>query len=154
MSHCVLTVPLSSPGNLRVSEEWYSHFRVTWDPPASPTVGFRIVYQPTNGINTHTCQSCRTSWTHPSAFLTQLHLDSRFIYVHECSLREQCTMLWVLFCSYSKPAGATGEPTNGKPETSHRNYFLSGCFDFADNEPLVFIFNETQPSQPWQREHH
>ncbi|XP_076592748.1 collagen alpha-1(XIV) chain isoform X2 [Chaetodon auriga] len=40
------TLPLSSPGNLRVSEEWYNRFRVTWDPPASPTVGYRIVYQP------------------------------------------------------------------------------------------------------------
>ncbi|XP_070822030.1 collagen alpha-1(XIV) chain isoform X1 [Chaetodon trifascialis] len=40
------TLPLLSPGNLRVSEEWYNRFRVTWDPPASPTVGYRIVYQP------------------------------------------------------------------------------------------------------------
>ncbi|XP_056236384.1 collagen alpha-1(XIV) chain-like isoform X2 [Seriola aureovittata] len=40
------TSPLLSPGNLRVSEEWYSRFRVTWDPPQSPTEGYRIVYQP------------------------------------------------------------------------------------------------------------
>uniref|UniRef100_A0A671W3N6 Collagen type XIV alpha 1 chain n=1 Tax=Sparus aurata TaxID=8175 RepID=A0A671W3N6_SPAAU len=40
------TLPLFSPGNLRVSEEWYNRFRVTWDPPQSPTVGYRIVYQP------------------------------------------------------------------------------------------------------------
>ncbi|XP_034552837.1 collagen alpha-1(XIV) chain isoform X1 [Notolabrus celidotus] len=40
------TLPLLSPGNLRVSEEWYNRFRVTWDPPQSPTVGYRIVYQP------------------------------------------------------------------------------------------------------------
>ncbi|XP_045900552.1 collagen alpha-1(XIV) chain [Micropterus dolomieu] len=40
------TLPLMSPGNLRVSEEWYNRFRVTWDPPQSPTVGYRIVYQP------------------------------------------------------------------------------------------------------------
>ncbi|KAF7654725.1 hypothetical protein LDENG_00065820 [Lucifuga dentata] len=40
------TLPLLSPSNLRVSEEWYSHFRVTWDPPQSPTVGYRIIYQP------------------------------------------------------------------------------------------------------------
>ncbi|XP_028983776.1 collagen alpha-1(XIV) chain isoform X2 [Betta splendens] len=42
------TLPLSPPGNLRVSEEWYSRFRLTWDPPQAPTEGFRIVYQPTN----------------------------------------------------------------------------------------------------------
>ncbi|XP_056902288.1 collagen alpha-1(XIV) chain isoform X2 [Takifugu flavidus] len=40
------TLPLLSPGNLRISEEWYNRFKVTWDPPQSPTVGYRIVYQP------------------------------------------------------------------------------------------------------------
>lgn len=51
---CGLSVPLLSPGNLRVSEEWYNRFRVTWDPPPSPTAGYRIVYQPINGTRTHT----------------------------------------------------------------------------------------------------
>lgn len=49
---CVFAVPLFSPGNLRVSEEWYNRFRVTWDPPQSPTVGYRIVYQPIYGTHT------------------------------------------------------------------------------------------------------
>ncbi|XP_041844785.1 collagen alpha-1(XIV) chain [Melanotaenia boesemani] len=40
------TLPLLSPENLRVSEEWYDRFRVTWDPPQSPTIGYRIIYQP------------------------------------------------------------------------------------------------------------
>ncbi|XP_037836071.1 collagen alpha-1(XIV) chain isoform X2 [Kryptolebias marmoratus] len=40
------TLPLLSPENLRVSEESYNHFRVSWDPPRSPTEGYRIVYQP------------------------------------------------------------------------------------------------------------
>ncbi|XP_008321702.2 collagen alpha-1(XIV) chain isoform X2 [Cynoglossus semilaevis] len=40
------TLPLLSPGNLRVSEEWYSRFRVTWDPSPTPALGYRIVYQP------------------------------------------------------------------------------------------------------------
>uniref|UniRef100_A0A674MSG6 Collagen type XIV alpha 1 chain n=1 Tax=Takifugu rubripes TaxID=31033 RepID=A0A674MSG6_TAKRU len=40
------TLPLLSPGNLRISEEWYNRFKVTWDPPQSLTVGYRIVYQP------------------------------------------------------------------------------------------------------------
>lgn len=42
------TLPLLSPANLRVSEEWYNRFRVTWDPPQTPTAGFKIVYQPIN----------------------------------------------------------------------------------------------------------
>uniref|UniRef100_A0A8C4IJS7 Collagen alpha-1(XIV) chain n=1 Tax=Dicentrarchus labrax TaxID=13489 RepID=A0A8C4IJS7_DICLA len=40
------TVPLSAPKNLRVSEEWYNRFRITWDVPPSPTMGYRVVYQP------------------------------------------------------------------------------------------------------------
>ncbi|XP_063041609.1 collagen alpha-1(XIV) chain-like [Engraulis encrasicolus] len=40
------TLPLTAPRNLRVSEEWYNRFRVTWDTPPSPTMGYRIVYQP------------------------------------------------------------------------------------------------------------
>ncbi|KAJ8273127.1 hypothetical protein GJAV_G00097750 [Gymnothorax javanicus] len=40
------TLPLSAPRNLRVSEEWYNRFRIAWDTPPSPTMGYRIVYQP------------------------------------------------------------------------------------------------------------
>uniref|UniRef100_A0A8C6UB04 Collagen type XIV alpha 1 chain n=1 Tax=Neogobius melanostomus TaxID=47308 RepID=A0A8C6UB04_9GOBI len=40
------TLPLSSPSNLRASEEWYNRFRISWDPARSPTEGYRIVYQP------------------------------------------------------------------------------------------------------------
>ncbi|KAM6909847.1 collagen alpha-1(XIV) chain-like [Xenentodon cancila] len=40
------TLPVLPPENLRVSEEWYNHVRVTWDPPQSPTISYRIVYQP------------------------------------------------------------------------------------------------------------
>nr|XP_055076682.1 collagen alpha-1(XIV) chain isoform X1 [Misgurnus anguillicaudatus] len=40
------TLPLSAPSNLRVSEEWYNRFRITWDSSSSPTMGYRIVYQP------------------------------------------------------------------------------------------------------------
>ncbi|KAI3358214.1 hypothetical protein L3Q82_003212 [Scortum barcoo] len=40
------TLPLSAPRNLRVSEEWYNRFRISWDIPPSPTMGYRVVYQP------------------------------------------------------------------------------------------------------------
>uniref|UniRef100_A0A665U5K9 Collagen, type XIV, alpha 1b n=1 Tax=Echeneis naucrates TaxID=173247 RepID=A0A665U5K9_ECHNA len=40
------SVPLSAPKNLRVSEEWYNRFRISWDLPPSPTMGYRVVYQP------------------------------------------------------------------------------------------------------------
>uniref|UniRef100_A0A667XN69 Collagen type XIV alpha 1 chain n=1 Tax=Myripristis murdjan TaxID=586833 RepID=A0A667XN69_9TELE len=39
-------IPLSAPRNLRVSEEWYNRFRISWDVPPSPTMGYRVVYQP------------------------------------------------------------------------------------------------------------
>uniref|UniRef100_A0A8C6L836 Collagen, type XIV, alpha 1a n=1 Tax=Nothobranchius furzeri TaxID=105023 RepID=A0A8C6L836_NOTFU len=44
-----LAVPLLTAENLRVSEESYNRFRVSWDPPQAPTVGYRIVYQPVYG---------------------------------------------------------------------------------------------------------
>lgn len=47
------SVPLSAPKNLRVSEEWYNRFRISWDLPPSPTMGYRVVYQPLSG-NSHT----------------------------------------------------------------------------------------------------
>uniref|UniRef100_A0A096MF24 Collagen type XIV alpha 1 chain n=1 Tax=Poecilia formosa TaxID=48698 RepID=A0A096MF24_POEFO len=40
------TLPLLSPENLRVSEESYNRFRVSWDLPQSPTEGYRILYRP------------------------------------------------------------------------------------------------------------
>ncbi|KTG31096.1 hypothetical protein cypCar_00004719, partial [Cyprinus carpio] len=40
------TLPLSGPSNLRVSDEWYNRFRVSWDSPQFPTVGYRVIYKP------------------------------------------------------------------------------------------------------------
>uniref|UniRef100_A0A8C8IC29 Collagen, type XIV, alpha 1b n=1 Tax=Oncorhynchus tshawytscha TaxID=74940 RepID=A0A8C8IC29_ONCTS len=44
------TLPLSAPRNLRVSEEWYNRFRITWDTPPSPTMGYRVVYKPISAL--------------------------------------------------------------------------------------------------------
>ncbi|XP_060742438.1 collagen alpha-1(XIV) chain-like isoform X2 [Tachysurus vachellii] len=40
------TLPLLAPKNLKVSEEWFNRFRITWDTPPSPTMGYRVIYQP------------------------------------------------------------------------------------------------------------
>ncbi|XP_061675053.1 collagen alpha-1(XIV) chain isoform X5 [Syngnathoides biaculeatus] len=40
------TLALLPPENLRVSEEWYNRFRVTWDPPPSAAAAFKIFYRP------------------------------------------------------------------------------------------------------------
>ncbi|XP_077566419.1 collagen alpha-1(XII) chain isoform X2 [Stigmatopora nigra] len=40
------TVGLLSPRNLRVSDEWYTRFRVAWDPVAAPVEGYRVIYWP------------------------------------------------------------------------------------------------------------
>uniref|UniRef100_A0A8C9QXQ4 Collagen alpha-1(XII) chain n=1 Tax=Scleropages formosus TaxID=113540 RepID=A0A8C9QXQ4_SCLFO len=42
------TVGLLEPRNLRVSDEWYTRFRVSWDPAPSPVMGYKLVYQPTD----------------------------------------------------------------------------------------------------------
>lgn len=41
------TVGLLEPRNLRVSDEWYTRFRVAWDPAPAPVLGYKLVYQPT-----------------------------------------------------------------------------------------------------------
>ncbi|XP_073535931.1 collagen alpha-1(XIV) chain isoform X2 [Phyllobates terribilis] len=50
MSSSGKTLPLSAPRNLRVSDEWYNKLRITWDPPPSPTLGYKIIYRPTSGV--------------------------------------------------------------------------------------------------------
>ncbi|KAM9778880.1 collagen alpha-1(XII) chain-like isoform 3-T3 [Syngnathus typhle] len=40
------TIGLLSPRNLRVSDEWYTRFRVAWDPVAAPVEGYRVIYTP------------------------------------------------------------------------------------------------------------
>ncbi|KAI1895827.1 hypothetical protein AGOR_G00110770 [Albula goreensis] len=40
------TVGLLAPRNLRVSDEWYTRFRVSWDPAPSRVLGYKLVYQP------------------------------------------------------------------------------------------------------------
>uniref|UniRef100_S4R4W4 Collagen, type XII, alpha 1b n=1 Tax=Petromyzon marinus TaxID=7757 RepID=S4R4W4_PETMA len=44
-----VSVSQESPQNMRVSEEWFTRFRVTWDRAPSPTNGYRIVYRPRGG---------------------------------------------------------------------------------------------------------
>lgn len=39
-------VGMLGPRNLRVSDEWYTRFRVSWDPAPSRVNGYKIIYQP------------------------------------------------------------------------------------------------------------
>uniref|UniRef100_A0A8C7D060 Collagen alpha-1(XII) chain n=1 Tax=Oncorhynchus kisutch TaxID=8019 RepID=A0A8C7D060_ONCKI len=40
------TVGMLGPQNLRVSDEWYTRFRVSWDAAPSRVVGYKLVYSP------------------------------------------------------------------------------------------------------------
>ncbi|XP_046901401.1 collagen alpha-1(XII) chain isoform X1 [Hypomesus transpacificus] len=40
------TVGLLEPRNLRVTDEWYTRFRVSWDAAPSRVLGYKLVYQP------------------------------------------------------------------------------------------------------------
>lgn len=35
-----------SPRNLRISDEWYTRFRVAWDPVSAPVQGYKLIYTP------------------------------------------------------------------------------------------------------------
>lgn len=45
-SHVRPTVGMLGPRNLRVSDEWYTRFRVSWDPAPSRVNGYKLIYQP------------------------------------------------------------------------------------------------------------
>ncbi|KAM8833742.1 collagen alpha-1(XII) chain isoform 2-T2 [Synchiropus picturatus] len=40
------TVGMLGPRNLRVTDEWYTRFRVSWDPAPSRVNGYKLIYQP------------------------------------------------------------------------------------------------------------
>uniref|UniRef100_A0A674ES42 Collagen type XII alpha 1 chain n=1 Tax=Salmo trutta TaxID=8032 RepID=A0A674ES42_SALTR len=45
------TVGMLEPRNLRVSDEWYTRFRVAWDPSPSPVLGYKLVYTPSKSLD-------------------------------------------------------------------------------------------------------
>uniref|UniRef100_A0A673B2H7 Collagen alpha-1(XII) chain n=1 Tax=Sphaeramia orbicularis TaxID=375764 RepID=A0A673B2H7_9TELE len=46
MSENGKTLGMLGPRNLRVSDEWYTRFRVAWDPAPSKVNGYKLIYQP------------------------------------------------------------------------------------------------------------
>ncbi|XP_061699936.1 collagen alpha-1(XII) chain isoform X2 [Syngnathoides biaculeatus] len=40
------TAAMVGPRNLRVSDEWYTRFKVSWDPAPSRVTGYKLIYQP------------------------------------------------------------------------------------------------------------
>uniref|UniRef100_A0A8C0J562 Collagen type XII alpha 1 chain n=1 Tax=Chelonoidis abingdonii TaxID=106734 RepID=A0A8C0J562_CHEAB len=40
------TVGLLPPQNMHISDEWYTRFRVSWDPSPSPVLGYKLAYKP------------------------------------------------------------------------------------------------------------
>ena len=46
MCQYLFSVGLLPPQNIHISDEWYTRFRVSWDPSPSPVLGYKIVYKP------------------------------------------------------------------------------------------------------------
>lgn len=46
MCQYLFAVGLLPPQNIHISDEWYTRFRVSWDPSPSPVLGYKIVYKP------------------------------------------------------------------------------------------------------------
>uniref|UniRef100_A0A8C7QTA8 Collagen alpha-1(XII) chain n=1 Tax=Oncorhynchus mykiss TaxID=8022 RepID=A0A8C7QTA8_ONCMY len=57
------TVGLLEPRNLRVSDEWYTRFRVAWDPSPSPVLGYKLVYTPAGEMTLDVFVGDVTSYT-------------------------------------------------------------------------------------------
>ncbi|XP_074547779.1 collagen alpha-1(XII) chain [Halichoeres trimaculatus] len=45
------TVGMLGPRNLRVSDEWYTRFRVSWDPAPSRVNGYKLMYRPEGTVD-------------------------------------------------------------------------------------------------------
>ncbi|XP_067904374.1 collagen alpha-1(XIV) chain-like isoform X2 [Heterodontus francisci] len=43
------TLPFAPPTNLRISEVWYNHFRVTWDKAETQPMGYAVIFQTASG---------------------------------------------------------------------------------------------------------
>ncbi|KAJ8288713.1 hypothetical protein COCON_G00013720 [Conger conger] len=75
------TVGLEAPRNLRVSDEWYTRFRVSWDPAPSRVVGYKLIYQQagtnepmevfTGDVTTHILQNLKPGTTYDLKVLAQ-----------------------------------------------------------------------------------
>lgn len=50
---------LLSPQNIRISDEWYTRFRVAWDPVPSPILGYKIVYKVVGKITNAGLPTCK-----------------------------------------------------------------------------------------------
>ncbi|TNM95613.1 hypothetical protein fugu_016696 [Takifugu bimaculatus] len=50
----VLTMDMLGPRNLRVSDEWYTRFRVSWDPAPSKVNGYKLLYKPKDSTEDYT----------------------------------------------------------------------------------------------------
>uniref|UniRef100_A0A4W5QH74 Collagen, type XII, alpha 1b n=1 Tax=Hucho hucho TaxID=62062 RepID=A0A4W5QH74_9TELE len=57
------TVGLLEPLSLRVSDEWYTRFRVAWDPSPSPVLGYKLVYTPAGEMTLDVFVGDVTSYT-------------------------------------------------------------------------------------------
>nr|XP_023970152.1 collagen alpha-1(XII) chain isoform X1 [Chrysemys picta bellii] len=44
------TVGLLPPQNIHISDEWYTRFRVSWDPSPSPVLGYKLAYKPVGSV--------------------------------------------------------------------------------------------------------
>ena len=77
MMMCLLPVAVGmlSPRNLRVSDEWYTRFRVAWDPVSAPVQGYRLIYSPEGESRCH---------INPVFPCTRPHVDALIIRVPFC----------------------------------------------------------------------
>uniref|UniRef100_A0A674MXT1 Collagen alpha-1(XII) chain n=1 Tax=Takifugu rubripes TaxID=31033 RepID=A0A674MXT1_TAKRU len=48
------TLDMLGPRNLRVSDEWYTRFRVSWDPAPSKVNGYKLLYKPKDSTEDYT----------------------------------------------------------------------------------------------------
>uniref|UniRef100_A0A674MJ12 Collagen type XIV alpha 1 chain n=1 Tax=Takifugu rubripes TaxID=31033 RepID=A0A674MJ12_TAKRU len=155
------TLPLLSPGNLRISEEWYNRFKVTWDPPQSLTVGYRIVYQPVYGIQISSILTSRLIFV---SFFISVFLGVSGLSTYQVRPDSMCVQ-WQPIRQASLYRVSIHSPLNGQKQevtlgsgasrqcfydlTPSSQYQISVRTGMQDTEgPSVSITDMTSPTEP------
>ncbi|XP_037602343.1 collagen alpha-1(XII) chain isoform X2 [Sebastes umbrosus] len=150
------TVGMLGPRNLRVSDEWYTRFRVSWDAAPSRVNGYKLIYQPEGSdesfevsvgdVTTHQLHNLKPGTTYDLKVLaeyesglsapligqgTTLYLNVTDLTTYNVAYESYC-IRWTAHraaTSYRLKLNPTDPSNRGAQEITVRGSESSYCFD-------------------------